>query len=226
MTIHTHQQEIHQFVQKGEHPTLLLLSGMHGDEHESISIIQAYVNSHENELPDFIYIPEVSPSAVAQKTRTNANGHDINRSFFQSGFDNEATSCMNILSNHSFSLCLDFHEDPDHRKEFYLYDTGILPDDILEKLRSRIVDIGFSLLDGVDDPTDPTLGYMVDKGYVTMNGDIDQTDTGFASGWMIRHGVSDRVITLEIPGKSKLSDKNRLIESIFSFFNESNFMIQ
>ena len=51
--------------------TLLILSGMHGDEYEVIDCVKNYLAENTG-LPHYEYISEVSPSAVSRKTRRNA----------------------------------------------------------------------------------------------------------------------------------------------------------
>jgi hypothetical protein len=207
-----------EYVLKGQNPKLLIISGMHGNEFEVIECVKEFIYSNEKAFPDFLYIPNVSPSAVTRKTRTNMYNHDINRSFFSPPPDPEVASCIKILSQFSFDACLDFHEDPDRTREFYLYDTGVLHMPELQQLRSEVTKSGCTLYSGLDDPTDTTLGYYIVDGYVTISIDLSEPDTGFSSGWLLRHKVVKRSYTLEIPGKSDVSLKKALVSTLFSFF--------
>lgn len=218
MNVTKHQQGVIEYYQSGEHPKLLLISGMHGNEYDVIGCVKQYVEENEKSLPDFLYIPHLSPSAVEQKSRLNGFGHDVNRSFLTPPPDSEIASCMEILSPHEFDACLDFHEDPDRQNEFYLYDTGILQPSSLATFNSYIRSTGAELYNGLDDPEDATLGHQVTDGYVHIPIDASLPDTGFSSGWFLRHKLVKRSFTFEIPGKSPIGLKNALVSTIFAYF--------
>lgn len=213
-------------IQKGNHPRILILSGMHGDEYEVIDYVSRYISAQSEVFPDFLYIPKVSPTAVTAKSRVNAFGHDLNRSFTSPITDPEVRDCVNTISRYTYSLCLDFHEDPDLTNEFYMYDTGLLRADTLLDFQARIQSTGVSLFNGMDDPNDLTLCNTVIDGYIPIHIDVDGQDSGFSSGWAIRHGITKRYMTFEIPGKSSHSQKIALIQAIFSFFLRPEFMVQ
>jgi succinylglutamate desuccinylase len=65
----------------GKNPKLLIHTGTHGDEHAVIEIAKLAVEKYENELPSFVFVPEVF-HAVLKKTRNWAN-RDMNRSFMR-----------------------------------------------------------------------------------------------------------------------------------------------
>jgi len=56
----------------GNNPQLLIVSGTHGDEFAIISSLDEIIQKYIDDLVPFMYIPELSPSAVRQKTRTNS----------------------------------------------------------------------------------------------------------------------------------------------------------
>ena len=85
-------------IQKGTDTKLLILSGMHGDESDVVVHVSGFVSTQAESLPDFVYIPTVSPSAIAQKTRQNYLGHDINRCFVDPIQDPEALQVINRIS--------------------------------------------------------------------------------------------------------------------------------
>src|SRR3989344_8617189 len=84
---------------KGSHPKLLIHSGTHGDEYEVIDLVEKYIRRYEAKLPDFIFVPKVSPSAVAAKTRKNSQNADINRTFSTNSIDPEVRENIKILKD-------------------------------------------------------------------------------------------------------------------------------
>jgi hypothetical protein len=200
------------------YPKLLILSGMHGDEYEVINCVEKYLEENKDRLPKYLYIAEVSPSAVAEKKRRNIFGHDVNRQFFDLPTDPEVKSLMEILTPHQFTLSLNFHEDPDLTSTFYLYDSGQLTDDQLLQLRSRIIENGAGLHTGKDDPLDADLGFHIEKGYISTPYDTLPQNAGFSWIWFARHGITRRSVDIEIPGKAPATLKSALVATIFSFF--------
>lgn len=205
-------------IRSGKNPRLLILSGMHGDEHEVIDVILSYVRKHARQMPPFLYIPRVSPSALARKKRRNKWGHDVNREFFDPPRDEEARRVMEILLPHRFDLTINMHEDPDFARAFYLYDSGRLSPEQLTRLRTGAVNAGAGLHTGPDDPMDTDLGYHAEKGYISSPYDFPPSQSGFAGPWFARHAISRRDIIVEIPGKARAGLKTRLVDLLFSFF--------
>ena len=203
---------------KGTNPKLLIVSGMHGDEYEVIDCINEYVKQHIDQLPDFLFIPRVSPSAVAQKTRKNKFGRDVNRHFFDQSEDPEAEDAMQIMRNYQVDLTIEFHEDPDRALGFYLYDSHALNEKDLVLYREKIQQTGARLYTGVDDPFDAHLGLHIEKGYIYTPLEILPKDAGFFVVWALTHGIAQRVLNPEIPGKAPLSLKRSLVTAVFSFF--------
>ncbi len=213
-------------IRKGEHPSVLLLSGMHGDEFETIPLVSSYVLSHIADFPNFLYIPQVSPSAVEQKTRENVYGNDINRAFIPHTRDSEALVVMNTLMRHAFTISLDFHEDSAHEDAFYFYDTGEMKGDALKQFKKAILTTGVTLYSGVDDPEDPHLGCLVEDGYISKGHEKDSHESGFLTKWMAHKGIVDRAFTFEVPGKATIAHKEQIISAVFSYFMDHQFMVQ
>lgn len=205
------------YYQHGENPAVLFLSGMHGDESESVLLLNRYLKTELTNLPDFAYIPRVSPTAVLQKTRQNAQGHDINRYFLQKEDDQEAQNVIEVLSPYDFRRVIDIHEDPDRLAAFYLYDTGVMDEDELMRYRALVHTTGARLYTGVDDMEDQTLGYHVEKGYISMPASSIDKRSGFFVQWAHKQFPSSRGFTLEVPGKAKTALKARIIESLVPF---------
>ncbi len=205
------------YIQKGNDPKLLLISGMHGDEFGSIDLLQAYLQENNDKLPDYLYIPEFSPSAVHNKTRKNFKGVDINRSFFKNSDDQEVQDNISLLSNRHFDLCLDFHEDTSFSKEFYLYDSGQMDVHDQEVLRQAILDCGALSYVGVDDLDDPTLRYHVSAGYTSTPLATLDEKSGFFWTWGLKNKIIKRIFDIECPTKGDRELKKRLISMSFGF---------
>ena len=121
-------------------------SGTHGDGNSEVTdCVTRYIDTHQSELPDYVYIPELSPTAVKLKRR-NLFGHDLNREFIHEPIDPEVITAMKILDPFTFSLCIAFHEDPDRRTSFYMYDSHILRDTELLEYRQLITQTDAKLL--------------------------------------------------------------------------------
>ena len=223
MPIVKKQHGLIEYFFKGQNPTLLILAGMHGDECEVIDCIFDFSNEHQNSVPDFLFIPQVSPSAARKKTRKNQWGRDINRCFIDPPVDPEVVDVMAVLKPHHFSLCLNFHEDPDFQIECYLYDTAGLSEKQLKTYRSKIRSTGAVLYTGLDDPLDKDLGLSVTDGYVKTKPATFSNKAGFSSTWLTTHSIVARVVVPEIPGKATLSVKKSLVSELFSLFLDPAF---
>lgn len=202
----------------GSSPKLLITSGLHGDETETSDLLLEYMQAHYQDLPSFVYIPYMSPTATQKKTRENGNGLNLNRAFTQEATDSEALDIIAIVQNYSFDLALDFHEDPDRKYRFYLYDEsfGRLPFDH-RKFKRDLKHVGLQLYNGIEDPADPTLGYTVKKGYIHLGQNDHEEHEGFFSYWALNHGIMKRCFTFETPGKTDRETKKMLIKKLLAF---------
>lgn len=206
-----HIYQSHTYYTQGSHPRILLFSGMHGNEYESGRILTNYLADYASTLPDFVYIPEVSPSAVVAQTRTNAYDHDINRQFILHTQDPEAKAVMHIVEPYKFNLCIDIHEDPDRTMSLYIYDTSHMSQEELEAYRSCIQTTDARLYTGIDDIDDEHLMLQVDKGYVCLGYEKSNETAGFSSRWLYETGIAKRTFTVEIPGKAEGTLKKSII---------------
>lgn len=205
------------YILSGESPRVLLLSGMHGDEYESGALLEHYLRTYASSLPSFLYIPQVSPSAVEVKKRKNRYGNDINRQFVRGSKDPEALSVMSLVSQYRFSLCVDVHEDPDRTLGFYLYDSEQMTINELERYRELVQQTDARLYSGVDDVDDEHLNLLVEKGYVSLGFEKTAGTAGFLSKWLYDERRANRSFTLEIPGKAGRTVKQQLISSVVPF---------
>lgn len=210
-----HVQDTIDYYQHGEHPRILFLSGMHGDEYQSAEILAMLLQKEHLVHVPFLYIPAVSPSAVKNGTRKNADGHDINRQFINEISDSEAKRIVDIVSLHSFTSVFDIHEDPDRTSEFYLYDSQRMSADVLNQYRRTIEHSGTKLFTGLDDPDDHDLGCHIDQGYYYFR-NLKNTE-GFFSKWALEKGIAKRIFTVEIPGKATRDKKQQILETILPF---------
>ena len=201
---------------KGENPTLLIHSGTHGDEFEVINIVRKCVEKYEDRLPDFVFVPKVSPSAVKARLRVNSNGFDLNRIFFSDSKEIEVIENIKALDGYKFDTMVSFHEDP-VLEEYYIYDSGFDLNES-EKLKShnqKLKKLGFKLLNGLDDPDDPSLGYEFKEGYRKFIEGKDDKSNGMITVWaMVEKGVSECMVP-EIPGMLSPKEKEIIVDTFF-----------
>lgn len=199
----------------GTRPHLLIITGMHGDEFKAVKCVEQAVKKYLNKLPPFVFIPKASPSAVRQRTRFNQEKIDLNRNFFDDTQSSEVKIIMNIVKKYKFDLCVSFHEDPE-QEEFYCYDSGEGQNCFKIKGFQQVVcAYGFKLFNGIDDRSDPALGYQFIDGYIGMPPDFYLQNNGTFENWAIRRGIIKRILTLEIPGKLPKNKKQQLVELFF-----------
>lgn len=200
------------YYQKGRDPNVLFVAGLHGDEAKIIGPLTEFLHSSKDNLPDFIYIAQMSPSAVAASTRTNNNGLDLNRHFLPGATDPEITAMMSFLTQLRFQVAIEFHEDTEV-DEFYFYDSNQLMDSEIQKIREHLVRNKIKLYNGIDDENDEILGNNIIDGYLPYSPDSNPPDNGFFSDWLIENRITRRVFTVEVPQSTSDPDKIRIIHS-------------
>ena len=213
------QTQVPYFI-SGESPTLLIHAGTHGDEYGVIESVRKAVEKYEARLPDFVYVPVVSPSAVATRTRTNMDGLDLNRSFFDQSRLSEVEVNLSIVGDYKFDLMVTFHEDSFWESTFYLYDIncGIGGGEGWKKFKAEIGVLGLNLLNGPDDPKDPTLNFSFVDGYYYFPKAAEGYRGGSFDAWAIRNGVIKGALVPEIPGKLAQEKKNKVVDLFFRRF--------
>lgn len=198
----------------GEKPKVLISSGTHGDEPDLIFSVRRAVDKYVDQLPDFLYIPQVSPSAIALGTRKNSDGLDANRAFFPGTTCEETLTIEKILEHQTFDIHVDFHED-EWIPDFYIYDCRVgntkQSDDIIGLL-SDVSALGVGLFEGIDDLDNPNLGNIVKDGYCSP--DVTRYDPSF-DGWTRKQAIAKRTIVPEVPGKASQELKDKIVEVIF-----------
>lgn len=193
-------------------PVVLIESGMHGDEREIIPLVWNEIKKRFEALPDFIYLPKASPSAVRMNRRENGDGDDLNRMFTPRTASKEARIIMDAVSSYRCKLHLSFHEDL-FTPNFYLYDSLPLEGtDFLESLRNQVLACGVGLYNGIDAPDDPSLGFVVKNGFCHYQ---PNGKAGFFGDWTFSSGVTKRMVEIEIPALVSKEQQRKLVQIVF-----------
>jgi hypothetical protein len=198
------------YIKKGLNPIIGVDTGTHGDEYKVIHSLQLFISNNFSDLPDFLYIPKMSPSAVRKHTRENEDQVDINRVFFSNSPFREVQEIQSILRQYRNLLYYSFHVDTGCRK-FYMYDTGRMTHEELDIYRNSMHKNAIGLFSGIDD-TD--LGCEVYEGYVSF---LDYPDTmnGSVVNWTMHEGIITRAFVIEIPGLVHQHEMNRITSVVF-----------
>jgi hypothetical protein len=201
----TGQELLHVEVGDPRLPTVLLTAGVHGDEPAGPWALLALVRGDLLD-PHFRYEiwPCTNPSGYVARTRANAQGHDVNRSFHDGGTTAEARAIVAATARSRFALAVDFHEDFE-ADGFYFYEplaTGVAPigEAVLGELQRRALPL-HGLTDGFD------LGYRswpagrprLEIGRVLSTPDVERGYGGWPLGTYLLAGRSERVLTFETP---------------------------
>lgn len=206
-----------EYFQKGDNPVWLLYSGTHGNEAGVIGSIEKFLQENEDRFPNFLWVPAVSPSAVALGTRENSEGLDTNRIFFDTTKNEEVIANLNIVRGKHFEYFLDFHEDPTVTKSFYIYDSAGVRDEMMVEILRKQKELGILLWHGFDDEEDPKLGFWVEEGYA--NAVRITEDSGFTGDYLLTKGiVKKRAWTFEVPGLEEQAKKNIVVKNIFETY--------
>lgn len=188
-------------------------SGTHGDEYEVIPIVKTCIEKYLDKLPDLLFVPEVSPSAVAMRRRRNKDGVDLNRSFMDQTPIEEAQNYMDLIGKYKLETLFSFHEDVTN-EDFYMYDSfDLRGTEELLKFKKELLGQGIGLYSGLDDP-DPALRYQIEEGYCHFK----IRDDGTSSYWMAEKGVIQRIMEIEVPGKLSLEKKYFIVDAVFRHF--------
>lgn len=209
------------YYKQGTDPRLLVHAKTHGNERDVALSVERYLASRAESMPDYIFVPEVSPSAARLGTRNNAAGHDVNRMFTDAACDMEVRANQTLMYNRAFDLFLSFHEDTDRTNEWYFYDTDDAPNDAgIRNLFARAAEAGITPYSGPDGTTDGAV--VIRDGYFSEQWDgggfTREALAGQAPIYAVRKGIAKHAITLEIPGKAPQEVKDRLVAVIMEHF--------
>ena len=92
---------------------VLLGAGIHGDEPAAVTAVLQFVSSHQwKKYPQlhFTIYPCINPTGYNLGTRENANGDDVNRSFYGKGTP-ESEAMRSSLDGDAYDFWIDAHED-------------------------------------------------------------------------------------------------------------------
>jgi murein peptide amidase A len=105
-------------------PAAAIAAGVHGDEPAGPWALLELAESRAlDSRLRYCILPCTNPSGFDVKTRENAGGVDVNRSFGGNGGTPEARAVLTFLRAQRFVLSLDLHEDCD-ATGFYCYEYG------------------------------------------------------------------------------------------------------
>lgn len=214
------------YLVKGKRPRLLIHSGIHGDEYGVIASVKLAMEKYRELLPDFVFVPEVSPSAVERKQHINRDGVNLNRSFFDDSPIEEVRDNMEIIKKYApFDLCVTFHEEPEYT-DFYMYqykcqkeDNDGIDDSNWLAFKKDLDNLNIGLLNGIDDPNDPILGYKITDGYRYFpQPKGGYQETGELEYWAINRNLIHNILTPEVPTHLSSEKKNDLVDLFFRHF--------
>jgi len=214
------QTRIPYFV-KGESPTLLIHAGTHGDDRGVIDSVRLAVEKYEDRLPDFVYVPEVSPAVKTRRKRNDRGWVNLNRGFSDDSPIKEAEIVKDCAS---FDLCVAFHEDIGLNAKFYMYDGGVgfslEEKDSWMKFREGLEVLGVGLLSGADDQDGSTPNYTFneDYHYHYWNVSVGSHEGGSFDAWASRNRVIQKALIPEVPGHLSQESKNKIVDLFFRYF--------
>lgn len=207
---------------RGTHPKWLIDSVTHGNEAGVKKSVGCFIADNEERMPDFLWVPEVSPSAARLGTRRNARGVDVNRVFGDDTEEVEAQANISVWQRHRFTLHLSFHEDTDRTNEFYVYDTADAAESVeAQGLLAAAERFGFTRYTGTDNWRSK-LSVNIVNGYFSERwkggGFRTPALSGQATIYTVTKGIAERAFTIEIPGKAPQERKNILVAAILNHF--------
>ncbi|MFH1812101.1 MAG: DUF2817 domain-containing protein [Pseudomonadota bacterium] len=91
--------------------TLMLLVGVHGNEHAGLLALPDILDAHDDARVRLVVVAPVNPVGAAELSRYNAQGYDINRDFVR--FDTpEARAVRRAVDEDRPDFVLSLHEGP------------------------------------------------------------------------------------------------------------------
>lgn len=95
----------------GPRRTLLVLAGVHGNEHAGLLAVPEILERHDAESVRLVVVTPVNPVGAAELSRYNGDGYDINRDFAR--FDTvEAQLVRDVIERERPDFIVSLHEGP------------------------------------------------------------------------------------------------------------------
>ena len=144
-------------------------------------------------------------------------GHDMNRMFFSDSKDPEVQANIEVIKDQKFDLFVSFHEDPE-LNDYYIYDVGYRKDrhELALAHNEILKKNGVTLLTGIDDIEDTSLGFEFVDGYNKMIFPGNEKDDGTISAWVLNRRISPEYLLPEIPGRADKKTKSLIVHSFFN----------
>jgi predicted deacylase len=102
-------------------PTIMIMSGVHGDELAGIEATKELIKTLEPERGTVIVIPEVNKEACKNRVRTMPSEEDLNRIYpgdsSSQGINKLAGEIFAIMQENKIDFLLDLHESMEYYKE-------------------------------------------------------------------------------------------------------------
>lgn len=108
------------FAPEGAERTLLVLAGVHGNEHAGLLAVPPILDGLAAERPRVrcVVVTPVNPVGAAHLSRYNASGYDINRDFVRF-YTPEARAVRDLLERLSPDFVVSLHEGPQDASFFF-----------------------------------------------------------------------------------------------------------
>lgn len=231
----------------GKRPTSAFIAGFHGHEWKTIGRLRTALNrtmvANPGVLGDHIRLLNAHPAAIRSRTRTSAEGIDINREFPTGHFRSAEPCChpsaQEIIDQFrrfpELQIVWSFHGEADEpgepAKPFYMYDTPrdrnvpsqqfffSLVQPLLEKIKNDPIFAG-GFPSGVHSGIDCVgLGNQVVDGYIYSPANEPMADNGSFESWAASTPLLpsvERTVLFEIPDYLPLHEQQRMIQLIIN----------
>jgi len=187
----------------GKGPSILITSGIHGDEPAGPLGIEAWLRHGVTMRAGIFLVPALNPRSLVTGTRESPEGIDLNRDFSSQPQSKEVAAYQQWLGKKSFDVALCLHEDSDGTG-FYLYshDQPRLLDDAMDALFIQAENtVGVESRQIVDD-------MPCNKGRMQPSADdIQQFGDQLPEALYLLKHHAPTVLTLETPSPKALTNR-------------------